>query len=82
MPMPYDDEEVESDEDDEGTGDSEFDSEASVALDPKAPMGERMMALKEAIRICTEKDYGDKGGGKKSGGGPGIALLLSPKGKR
>jgi hypothetical protein len=75
---PMDDEDM--DEEDEGSGDSEFDAEASTALDSEAPMGERMRALKEAIRLCRDPDYKDEK--PKKGSGPDIALLLAPKGKR
>jgi hypothetical protein len=71
-----DEEESES----EGTGDDEFDMEAKVALDPDAPMGDRMMALKEAIKLCMKEDYGDKGG--KTKGVPDLMMILGKPKKR
>ncbi len=59
----------------------EFEREAMDAFDDTKPMAERMMAFKEAIRICAEKDYGsDEGPEKKSGSG--LALVFgAPKKK-
>lgn len=36
----------------------DFEREAVDFLDDSKPMGERVMALREAIRLCSEKDYG------------------------
>ncbi len=60
----------------------DFEREAKDFLDDTLPMGDRITALKEAIKICAEKDYGSsgEGGGEKKPGG--LALIFgSPKKK-
>ena len=54
----------------------EFEREAMDAFDDTKPMADRMMALKEAIKICSEEDYGsssEKPAGKK----PGLDVVLA-----
>ena len=59
----------------------EFEREAKDFLDDTKPMGERLMALKEAIRICSEKDYGSSSSGSGDKGG-GLAMIFgAPKKK-
>ena len=53
----------------------DFEREAKDFLDDTKPMGERIMALKEAIKICSSEDYGSSGGGEKKPGG-GLALIF------
>jgi hypothetical protein len=56
----------------------DFEREAADFLDDSKPMGERVMALREAIKLCGESDYGSEpgssGGEKKKGG---VDLLLA-----
>jgi len=47
--------------------------EAKSALDDTAPMADRVASLLEAIRLCSEKDYGGKTPAAKK---PGIDLAL------
>lgn len=59
----------------------DFEREAMDAFDTAKPMGERMMAFREAVKLCSEEDYGaDSGPEKKSGSG--LALVFgAPKKK-
>lgn len=61
----------------------DFEREAKDFLDDSLPMEERIGALKEAIKICAAKDYGEADGGgaeeKKPAGG--LALIFGPKKK-
>jgi len=60
----------------------DFEREAVNFLDDSKPMGERVLALKEAIKICAEKDYGgDEGSGGEKKPGGGLALIFGPKKK-
>lgn len=60
----------------------EFEREAMDAFDDTKPMAERMIALKEAIRICAEKDYASEGSGGEEKKGSGLALIFgAPKKK-
>jgi hypothetical protein len=53
----------------------EFEREAMSAFDDSLPMADRMIALREAIKLCGEEDYGssEKPAGKK----PGVDVLLA-----
>lgn len=61
--------------------------EAMTAFDDTLPMAERMLAFKEAVRLCVEKDEaGGYGGGDKAAkpkGDSGLALIFggAPKKK-
>ena len=61
----------------------EFEREAVDAFDDSLPMASRMLALKEAIRLCVEQD---KAGGYKAPGGAGpktgLALVFGDKEKK
>lgn len=64
---------------DEFTPKDDFEREAVDFLDDSKPMGDRVLALKEAIRICAEKDYGESDEKKPAGG---LALVFGgPKKK-
>jgi hypothetical protein len=72
----------ESDEASEPAGEEpkdEFEREAFDFMDDTLTKAERAMALKEAIRICSEGDYGEEGGEEKPKGG--LALVFGPKKK-
>ena len=60
----------------------EFEREAADFLDDSLPMASRMMALKEAIKLCVEKD--EAGGYGKPSEGPktGLALVFGDKEKK
>lgn len=65
--------------DEKSSGPTEpFEIEATVALDPKAPMADRLMALKEAIKLCLEQDL--EGGydkpPPKKGDGADLAIVF------
>jgi hypothetical protein len=81
---------------DEGMGDEatepegeepadDFEREAFDFMDDSLPKATRAMALKEAIKLCMDKDYGTGGGGSegKPKGGSGLALIFggAPKKK-
>lgn len=56
--------------------------EAMSALDPEAPMADRVASLLEAIRLCSEKDYGAEESGVKKKPGIDIAMVFGgPKKK-
>lgn len=59
----------------------DFEREAFDFMDDSLPKATRAMALKEAIKLCAEKDYGS-GGGEKPKGEGGLALIFGgPKKK-
>lgn len=57
----------------------EFEREAVDFLDESMPMASRMMALKEAIRLCVEQD---KAGGYEKPPAEGLALVFGDKEKK
>ena len=64
----------------------EFEREFADAFDESKPMAERAMAMKEAIRLCVEKDeaggYGSEPPPRK-GKGPELAIVFGgPEKKR
>lgn len=61
----------------------EFEREAKDFLDDTKPMGERLLALKEAIKICSEEDYAaESADGPEKKSGSGLALVFgAPKKK-
>lgn len=63
----------------------DFEREAKDFLDDSLPMESRIMALKEAIKLCASEDYGggEGEGGEPSGKkAPGLALIFgAPKKK-
>lgn len=60
----------------------EFEREAVDFLDESMPMASRMMALREAIKLCVEQDKA--GGYDKPGAAPaeGLALVFGDKEKK
>lgn len=62
----------------------EFETEIRAAFPAEDWSPERVMALKEAIKICVRDDkegeYGDEAGPPKKKGGEGLALIFgAPK---
>jgi hypothetical protein len=61
----------------------DFEREAFDFMDDSLPMATRAMALKEAIKLCAEKDYGSAtGGGEKPKGDTGLALIFGGEPKK
>lgn len=59
----------------------EFEREAMDFMDEEMPMASRMMALREAIKLCTASDYGAKPGGAEKPPA-GLALVFGGKEKK
>lgn len=57
----------------------EFEREAADFLDETLPMAQRMMALKEAIKLCAQEDYASPESEKPAGG---LALVFGDKEKK
>ena len=72
------------DDDEDADSDMAFADMATAAFPEKEWDEEQLAALKEAIRICVEKDKaGAYGAPPKKGGGVDLAILMGPgkKGK-
>ncbi len=60
----------------------EFEREAADFLDESLPMASRMMALKEAIKLCAEEDKAGGYGKPSEGPKTGLALVFGDKEKK
>jgi hypothetical protein len=60
----------------------DFEREAFDAMDDSLPKKSRAMALKEAIRMCLEKDEAGGYGGDEGKPKSGLALILGPPKKK
>jgi hypothetical protein len=62
----------------------DFEREAKDFLDDSLPMETRIDALREAVKLCMDEDYGGGEGGSSSGEkkpAGGLALIFGPKKK-